>query len=199
MMAKGSSYEREICYRLSDWWTGGQNRDDVIFWRTAGSGGRATSRFRKGMGTTQSHCGDITALGKLGSTLTKLAAIELKRGYNKATANDIIDRPARAKQQTLEGFFEQAIDSALHAKTPYWIIIHKRDKRQAIVYMPVDLFGRLVELGCFEKMPGMMIACPMIMSNKKVRFIHAAAVSFDDFLARVDPSDIKQVWRQVKV
>ena len=36
--SKGSPFERELCVKLSDWWTG--QIDSDIFWRTAGSGGR---------------------------------------------------------------------------------------------------------------------------------------------------------------
>lgn len=43
---KGSVFEREICKALGRWWTDGE-RDD-IFWRTAGSGARATCRLERG-------------------------------------------------------------------------------------------------------------------------------------------------------
>jgi len=43
-MAKGSSFEREICTILSKWWT--NNERDDVFWRTAGSGARATTRSK---------------------------------------------------------------------------------------------------------------------------------------------------------
>ena len=48
-MAKGPSFEREVCEKLSLWWTDGK-RDDV-FMRTSGSGGKATARRKKGKDT----------------------------------------------------------------------------------------------------------------------------------------------------
>lgn len=196
-MAKGSSFEREFCKTLTAWWTGDPEHD-VIYWRTAGSGGRAT--FRRGKSTHQAHCGDVASLGKVGSTLTKLITFELKRGYNKATANDVVDRPPKAKQQTIEGFIEQAMRSAIAAKTPYWSIVHKRDKRQPVIYMPMDLFERLVDIGCFDRVSYVSLFCEVkFLKEAKVSNYHvnAVAVSLADFLACVDPQDVKFIYRQV--
>lgn len=194
---KGSGFERELCRLLTAWWTGDPDRD-VIFWRTSQSGGRATFRRRSGKATNQSHCGDVTALGKPGRILTRLITIELKRGYNKATANDVIDCPAGRVQQKIEEFFQQAVEAADAAKTPYWMIIHKRDMRRSVVYLPLDLFERLDALGCFVRVPGMILAAEMRQADKTVRFLQVAAISLDDFLTSVDPQDVKTVRKQLR-
>lgn len=139
-MAKGSSFEREVCKQLSLWWTG--SKDDSCFWRTANSGGRATVRGRKGK-KTQGHCGDICATGKVGSTLTKVFTFELKRGYNRASLSEIMDRPKHLKPSTYEQWIEQAEAAAERAGTPFWLIIHRRDKRECMVTYTSSLPGIL--------------------------------------------------------
>lgn len=138
-MAKGSQFERDVCKRLSEWWAG---KDADIFWRTAMSGGRATVRVRKGHATA--HAGDICAVDNRGRGFTKKITVELKRGYNKATVADLIDKPPTARPQVLEQWIDQAATAA-RGRTPYWIIIHKRDRREAVVYFPhllwLKMFG----------------------------------------------------------
>ena len=77
-MAKGSQFERDICRELSIWWTQGE-RDD-IFWRTSGSGARATTRAKKGDATANS-AGDIGYLDEIGKPFLDYFMVELKRGY----------------------------------------------------------------------------------------------------------------------
>ena len=67
--SKGSAFEREISKSLSLWYTEGE-RDD-IFWRSSQSGGRATTRAKKGKKTAASY-GDITALDNRGEPFTDL-------------------------------------------------------------------------------------------------------------------------------
>src|SRR6056300_739729 len=62
-MAKGDTFEREICTLLSEWWSDGK-RDD-IFWRHD-SGSRAKGSSRKGK-TTFGAYGDIKASDPIGS------------------------------------------------------------------------------------------------------------------------------------
>lgn len=78
-MGKGGTFENEIAKQLSLWFTDGQ-RDD-IFGRSDGSGGRFTSRWKKGK-TTASQSGDITFIDILGEPLIKIWNIEVKTGYS---------------------------------------------------------------------------------------------------------------------
>lgn len=71
---KGSSYEREICRRLSLWVTAGAATD--VFWRSAMSGGRATVAHKKGQVVRQA--GDITAVSPEGHSLCSRYYIECK-------------------------------------------------------------------------------------------------------------------------
>lgn len=124
---KGSPFEREIARRLSLWWSDGQADD--WFWRTAGSGGRATNRAKQGKATANGG-GDICAQTKEAQNLLDLVTFEIKRGYNTATVSDLLDIEGGG---VMGKFIEQARKSASLAGTPYWAVIHKRDRREALL------------------------------------------------------------------
>ena len=139
-MAKGSNFERDICKLLSEWWTGGK-RDDV-FWRTAGSGARATARAKSHQKTFGQY-GDVQATDPIGQPLIDLCTIELKRGYSKSTFADLIEdsQTANAKPCMHAKFIEQAKGDSKKAGTPWWLLIVKRDRRKPIVIYPPRLFS----------------------------------------------------------
>lgn len=140
---KGSQWERDICRVLSNWWT--DDKDDSVFWRTSQSGGRMTSRAKAGK-STKHHCGDISSVDPIGFPLTETITFELKRGYPKADPIATIDKPKKAAVQQFESFLDQAITSAELAKTPYWAILHKRDKRDPLIYVPHTLLMDLMRI-----------------------------------------------------
>ena len=130
---KGNSFEREICKELSLWWSNGLGlpENDNIFWRTSNSGGRATVRGKKG----DKHCGDICAIDPIGQPLIDCVTIEVKRGYNSCSIQDLFDKPKNGAKQQYEKWFEQAMAAAELAGTPYWWLIVKRDRREPLVIM----------------------------------------------------------------
>jgi hypothetical protein len=179
---KGSQFERAICKQLSLWWSG--NESDDLFWRTAGSGARATVRGRKGK-RTRGHCGDICATDKEGEPLVKLITFELKRGYSRFTAADLLDKPKHRCQQPFENWIEQARESSKHAKTRYWAIIQKRDQREALIWMPEGLFKRLMDEYTGQFIPLMLI---------ETKQYQICGTTLDCFLSEVDPWDLQHIW-----
>lgn len=131
--SKGSSFEREFCKLLSLWWTRGES--DCAFWRTAGSGGRATVRGRKGM-TTSGAAGDICATDNKGIRLMKAFTFELKCGYNKVSIMDCID--TKNKKNQFAQWLKQASFSAVQSRSRYWAIVHKRSHRKTLMFIPAD-------------------------------------------------------------
>ena len=125
---KGSQFERDICRQLSLWLTNGAS--DSVFWRTSNSGGRATTRSKKGK-TTENQYGDICAIEEIGKKFLRLFTVEIKRGYNKHTVQDLFDLEDPSKSM-YASWIEQAKESARLADT-YWMIIIKRDRRQTVV------------------------------------------------------------------
>jgi hypothetical protein len=132
-MAKGGAFEREICKRLSLWWTDGE--DDSCFWRTSNSGGRATVRGKQGK-KTSGHYGDVAATDERGKPFLDLFTIEIKRGYNRCTSAELLDKPARAKAQQYETWIAKAREDSAAAGSSSWMLIHKRDQREAVVFIP---------------------------------------------------------------
>jgi len=122
---KGSAYERELAKELSLWWS--DDRRDDLFWRSSQSGGRATQRAKSGK-TTVNACGDLAAQDAEGQKFLDLFTIEIKRGYGTYTVSDIIE----GGKNGMNLFVAQAAKAASLAGTPYWLLIHKRDRRPAI-------------------------------------------------------------------
>lgn len=141
-MAKGGRYEWELCRQFSLWASGGIHDD--WYTRSSGSGGRSTVRAKKGKRTV-GHAGDIAPTCAEAEFLTQFVTIESKRGENsKAFMADLIDRdvwPAAhlERKRTILGMIEQAKAAAKVAKTPYWMLVHRRDKREALAYFPIRM------------------------------------------------------------
>jgi hypothetical protein len=163
-MAKGSDFEREICTQLSLWWTANERED--IFWRSSGSGARANTRSKRGLGTAGQH-GDITATDPCGAPFTRLITLELKRGYNRVSPYDTCDRIKTAAIQTWEDFLGQAIRSWSQAKTFSWMLLTRRDRHRAFVWMPYHLHEALAACGAFELPQPCQVSFSTVVRSKK--------------------------------
>lgn len=140
MANKGIPFEREICKQLSLWMS--QGKSDDLFWRTSGSGARATTRAKQGKNTA-AHYGDVLAVDQRGQPLMDLVSIELKKGYPGAHLSDALEaKQARTPGENWEGFIEKARIDAYNAGC-YWMLIHRRDSREAMVYIPWTLYNHL--------------------------------------------------------
>ncbi len=188
-MAKGSSFERRVCRRLSEWWD--PSADDVLFWRTAGSGGRATVRRKTGRKTNTAHAGDIAALGENGAELTRLIAWELKCGYQSATIHQLLDRPKSAAVQHYEEWIGQAVASARAANAPYWAVVHDRSRRETVMLAPVMLFE---VLDCFPSLrnPVFRLALDDRWTGR-TEPLRLVCCHFEAFLNAVTPARIRRV------
>lgn len=141
-MAKGGQFERDFSRQLSLWWTGG-NRDD-IFWRTAGSGARATVRSKKGK-TTAGQYGDITATDPDGKLLIDNILFELKNGYPNAEIEKLLNY-SLVKKNAAEGtdiyskWIAKCEKSCKDSGIPGWAIVHKRSGREPLVTMSENTY-----------------------------------------------------------
>lgn len=137
--AKGSSFEREICKTLSEWWS--KTGSDDLFWRTQSSGARATHR-KKVKKKTRGQYLDVCAVDSRGASLLKVCVISTKRGYPKVTLSDLMDRISD-KESELELWIKECIEMAKDAKTLGWLLIIKRDRKETMILMPLSLAWRL--------------------------------------------------------
>lgn len=202
MGQKGGKFEREFCTQLSEWWAG---RDDV-FWRSQTSGGRATSRRKKGKATFGQY-GDVAATHPLGKSLLRLVTIELKRGYSAHSAFDLVDRLDTCRQTKIEGFIEQAVTAARASKTPYWWLIVKRDQHKTMIFMPSQLCCRLQDSGAMKRsFTPLAILRVMVRSGfanlKKFKFKcstkreNIVIMPLDTFFSEVKPEHLRTVLRE---
>jgi hypothetical protein len=133
---KGGKYERAVCKQLSVWWTGGK-RDDV-FWRTAGSGGRATQRNRRGQRTFGQY-GDVQATDPIGQPLLDVFTIEIKRGHPTATLTDVLHTQHTKTRPKLLNWIDKAERDCRNSGSMSWAIISKCDAKHALITIPLDV------------------------------------------------------------
>ena len=186
---KGSSFERQICKTLSLWWT--HDRNDDIFWRTAGSGARAKTRSKKSLKTFGQY-GDIQATNPIGQPLIDFASIELKRGYSKSTFADLMEPSTHAKPVPCqyEKFIQQAEADYLNSDSYTWLLIVKRDRRKAIVLMPFFIYKKFKDNNIrLYKAPCFHLSCQL--STGEIRIFGCA---LEQFLSVVQPNHIKQLF-----
>jgi hypothetical protein len=176
---KGGAFERELCRTLSLWWT--QYDEEIrtdIFWRTAGSGGRAKTRSKRGQKTFGQY-GDIQATDPIGQPLIDVLTIEAKKGYNKFGFFDFVESFGE-KEKGWEKFVAQAREDSSNAGTDGWLLIWKRDSRKAVVWLPWNLYK---DLPLSRAKPWLKIA----LKGKGRIF----CTTLDEFLEQVKPDDIK--------
>lgn len=134
--SKGNAFEREIAKQLSVWWTAGERND--VFWRSQNSGARATQRSNQNQ-TTAGQYGDICAADPIGKSLTDLMIIEIKRGYNNQTMHAQVDKMGYHAETQWDKWISNLLEMSDSSGVPYWCVIHKRDQRETMIWMPVEL------------------------------------------------------------
>lgn len=143
-MAKGSQYEREFCKAISVWWS--RSGDDDLFWRTHGSGARATSRTGRGLRTAGQY-GDICAVDKRGQSFTDVVTVSLKRGYPKANISDLMDAAERSAEPQLSRWFKECIRDHTRADSFGWMLVIRRNTKKDFVFIPLQLYQELRKSG----------------------------------------------------
>lgn len=182
MPKKGSEFEREICKRLSLWWTQDMDtpRDDV-FWRSSNSGGRATIRSRQGMKTFGQY-GDVQATDPIGQPLIDLCTIELKRGYKDTNIHSLLDKLDSQKDQPYADFVQQALRDSRKAGSRSWILITRRDRKEALITFPGAIDKRVR-----DDLAGVKSRCRLMFKTSDGRACQIFIYRLKDFLEKVDP------------
>ena len=180
-MAKGSQFEREVCVRLSEWWTGGTRQD--VFWRSSTSGGRATTRAKSGKTTAGSY-GDISSIDPIGQPLLDMFTFEIKRGYSRHTVHDLLDNPNKS---TWHEFIDQAVTAHEQAGSVAWAIISKRDRKDATIWTTTQIADIL------------RIWAPMGKWGRsiEIRPLGVTGVPLIEWLKTVSPQNIKDLLRKM--
>ena len=113
--AKGSSFERLICRRLTEWITGKPIPE--IFWRSATSGAKATVDRKAGRDSNMG--GDIVAIDPAGQPFIDRYSVECKNRKSYGRLENVI----AGKGELLEWWVQCARDAELAEKIP--LLIYK--------------------------------------------------------------------------
>jgi hypothetical protein len=176
--AKGAKFERDICKRLSRWWTRGE-RDDV-FWRTPQSGGRATRRKQKGQGTFGHH-GDIQAIDPIGRPLLDHIIFELKCGYGYASVMDIIDGSGKSIwDKWIAGAKRVMIESGSDS----WALIVRRSGKKIVICVPVNPDRTFAPVTA--PLPKHILVSDVGENDEWLM-----VMEFEDFLSWADPGELR--------
>jgi len=128
---KGSSFEREACKEFSRWVSEG-SRDDV-FWRTAGSGARATNRAKKGS-TTHNSEGDMCCLDPEYEWFLNRFMVEMKCGYPQWNVGELF--AGKVLKDGLWSVWNRLeVDSKAVGKLP--LLVLKQDRRPILFFTTI--------------------------------------------------------------
>lgn len=189
----GGTFERELSNLLSEWWLCTPRTDpdyDTVFWRTAMSGGRATTRKKTGKRTGRSHCGDIASIDPISAPFTKLITLEAKSGYaSTGSLHNLLDKLETSALQTYEEWILQAQEASVNAGTPYWMIVHWRPRRAILVTLPHSMYARL---GDFHH--DIAPCAEIVMQNG--RAVHV--VPFEVFVKCITPDDVRRAVAEME-
>lgn len=190
--AKGSKFERDLCTILSYWWT--ENKRDDIFWRTAGSGSRATSRRRRRGISTANEFGDVKFIDPIGKSLLDAFCFELKnyRTYDVLGVLQAVDQNADWMR-----FWAQCYAEAMAVpRRPFLITKRNRGLRLgwvlAVTAIEFELLG-------YSPSPSMVMHIDERVVTVKNHDIHLPKQSvvgfqFDQFLEVVDPRVLEDFY-----
>lgn len=179
MGQKGSSFERDMAKKFSKWWTGGETDD--VFWRSSGSGARATSRTKQGKKTT-GHYGDMSAVDDRGTPFIKFFTVEMKKGYAKANIHDWLDGVYK-KVPELIRWMKKTKKSAKQAGSITWILITKRNNKQTLIWMPIKRFEQILDGHDLGKGPACVIA--------NIDGVNVIAMALDVWMEIVTPKMVQ--------
>ncbi|RLC31370.1 hypothetical protein DRH13_03140 [Candidatus Woesebacteria bacterium] len=187
-MAKGGGFERIVCKRLSLWWT--NNKRDDIFWRSTQSGGRATTRAKKGV-TTANSSGDMCYLDAIGKPFIDGMIVELKRGYGggkkrktkEVKVLEILDNSTKKNFLLLEWLKKLEMERIRSERKYSWLIF-RRDRMNGCIVLDLTQF---IEL---EKLNGSWHKRAIIFSARKNYII---ILLLEDFLKWCPPTTMKAI------
>jgi hypothetical protein len=126
---KGYSFERSTCREFSLWFSG--NKTDGLFWRTSGSGSRATRRNQTQRKLTKFQHGDMTYDDPEGRPLVEDLCFEFKR-YHQIAVFSVLYK--MHPNNSLLSFWAQAHrDATASARHP--VLITRVDRGQSIMWV----------------------------------------------------------------
>jgi len=127
----GNEHEREVCYLLSKWFS--YRKDDGLFWRSDTSGGRATSKSKKGI-IEPDLFGDITHRKPEGRPLIKLILLEAKKGYTHDTNPLEFFENTKTTNLLYIHWTQAERDREIAGRKYSWLIFGRKRKRILLMF-----------------------------------------------------------------
>jgi len=129
--SKGFGFARQMCVLWSKWWT--DDKDEDLFWRTAGSGSRATTRRKRGAEDKWNH-GDMKPDAPEGYELCAKWCFEFKF-YQKYDIKGVIHHVNQ--QSDWMQWWAKIVDEAeAVGRDP--ILVTKQNKGKPIIWFHED-------------------------------------------------------------
>jgi hypothetical protein len=184
---KGGAFERRIAVEMSEWWSLGQADD--LFWRTPGSGARATNRSKKGKSASFGS-GDVLVCDDRGKELLELCTFELKKGYTATTLQDLFDiSETRPGTSQIDKFVAASHRASKQSGSLTWALIMERNRRLSLITFPLaDVGMRLFRLNKVRT----MITCNRTSGTIAPILITA---SWEEFTSAISPNDFIEAVR----
>lgn len=124
--AKGGSFERWVCRRLT-WMVTGKEQPE-IFWRSATSGAKATQDRKKGVSSTMG--GDIVAIHPLGAKFINLHCVECKNRKSMGSLDNLL-----TESGPLWDWWDRAVrDAEASSREP--LLVFRANRTQTYIWVP---------------------------------------------------------------
>lgn len=154
---KGSAFERDMCRLFSLWYS--QGEEDDYFWRTAGSGSRATNRHLHGKDLTKFQHGDMTFVRPEGRPLVEHFSFEFK-SYSGIDFHGIFHTVCPAR--SLLSFWAKCVRDAEESARIPWLVT-KVTTGKPISWVPRELLEIFVDWGlCIDSTKGIQFWFPPV-------------------------------------
>jgi len=194
--SKGFGFERQMCRLWSRWWTGGESDD--IFWRTAGSGSRATARRRRGADDKWNH-GDMKPDDPSGYELCSKWCFEFKF-YQKYDIKGVLHHVS--KQSDWMQWWAKIVDEAeAVGRAP--ILVTKQNAGKPIIWFHEDtwrVYGSahanfpMIRLSITER----DVKIDLKNKTKKTKTIHLLkhevfGIALEEWFEWTDPETVRHI------
>jgi hypothetical protein len=141
----------------------------------------------------------MAATDPIGAPLIDMFTIEMKRGYSDQSLQSLLDRKATSGVQLWEGWFRQAIESWEQAGSYAWMLITRRDRREALVWVPMFVLNDLRQMGALPNKPDPYVGITFTAREKGSEpvVVSASGMLLDNWLEQVQPEHIKALAKEV--
>ena len=199
--AKGSAYERELCKRISSWFSGGETED--LFWRTSGSGSRATNRRRLGRSTNRFDFGDMKHEVPEGLPLSENLCWEFRSRARFDTFTVFGTGEEDPKTSILSSWAKACYEAECSDRNP--VLITKAVRRPEIIWVPYGIYYESIACDSdVKRMPHMEIRIAAGMTvryegKKTYKFIATHTIvglSLNEWFLKMDPEVFLACVRQ---